>query len=106
MEGFFVIYLAFWKDYSRANFRTGCRADGRLIMRLSLVVNTHYAPGLCKVLLGSASLICLPIWGQAAGDRLYSRGYGDDETHFRDVKGTKGLKLRGKYRPQELMTNS
>lgn len=54
----------------------------------------------------SASLICLPIWGQAADNRLYTSGSGKDETHFKDVKETERLRLRGKCRPQEFMTDS
>ena len=38
MENFYVIYLAFWKDYSQAGFRTGWRMEGKLIMSFSLVV--------------------------------------------------------------------
>lgn len=46
------------------------------------------------------------IWGQAADNRLYTSGHRKNETHFKDVKETKRLRLRGKYRPQEFMTDS
>lgn len=34
----------------------------------------------------------------------YTSEHGKDEIHFKDVKETKRLKLRGKHGPQEFMT--